>query len=132
MPQASFDDLLRLDLSSESEDFAVDFRDTAVQWLNDIERDKQYAKWPASITELLRHTYPGMLRTVRKNMYYLVLYSMQFHQETTRKILSLTKADTHQLLKLHGYSGEYLIVMALAKAVVLNLNPPKTMEQILK
>ena len=43
-----------------------------MSWLNDIERDRQYAKWPASVTELLRHTYPGMLRTVRKNMYHLV------------------------------------------------------------
>ena len=72
VPQSAFDDLLRLDLTSGSEDFAVDFRDTAVNWLNDIERDGQYAKWPSSVTDLLRPTYPGMLRTVRKNMYHLV------------------------------------------------------------
>ncbi|XP_043227369.1 UDP-glucose:glycoprotein glucosyltransferase 1-like isoform X2 [Amphibalanus amphitrite] len=73
VPRAAFDEMLRLELSSSSEDFAVDFRDTAVNWLNDIERDRQYSKWPSSVTELLRHTYPGMLRTVRKNMYHLVL-----------------------------------------------------------
>ena len=72
VPQSAFNDLLRLDFTSDSEDFAVDFRDTAVNWLNDIERDRQYANWPSSVTDLLRHTYPGMLRTVRKNMYHLV------------------------------------------------------------
>ena len=91
-----------------------EFIDKIIEALLDGNKNYVYSQFPAT------------------NMYYLVLYSMQFHQETTLKILSLTKADTHQLLKLHGYSGEYLIVMALAKAVVLNLNPPKTMEQILK
>ncbi|XP_037075354.1 LOW QUALITY PROTEIN: UDP-glucose:glycoprotein glucosyltransferase 1-like [Pollicipes pollicipes] len=73
IPKSAFDDLLRLDLTAASEGFAVDFRDTAVNWINDIERDRQYAKWPSHVTELLRPTYPGMLRTVRKNMYHLVL-----------------------------------------------------------
>lgn len=65
--------LLGLDLSGASgRDYAIDVRDSAVQWVNDIETDKQYRRWSASLMDLLRPTFPGMLRSVRKNLYNLV------------------------------------------------------------
>lgn len=69
--------LLGLDLSnSAGRDYAIDIRDSAIQWVNDIETDKQYRRWSSSVMELLRPTFPGMLRSVRKNLYNLVRSSI--------------------------------------------------------
>ena len=67
--------LLALDLSGnvDSQDFAIDIRDSAIIWVNDIENDSRYSRWPPSLTELLRPTFPGMLRNVRRNLYNLVM-----------------------------------------------------------
>ena len=67
--------LLALDLSGndDSQDFAIDIRDSAIIWINDIENDSRYSRWPLSISELLRPTFPGMLRNLRRNLYNLVL-----------------------------------------------------------
>jgi UDP-glucose:glycoprotein glucosyltransferase len=68
--------LLALDFSgsgsSSSPEYAIDIRDSAVMWVNDIENDKQYRRWSDSLLELLRPTFPGMLRSVRRNLYNLV------------------------------------------------------------
>ena len=85
------DKLLRLEITgdkSSDQQLQVDIRDSAVIYVNDIENDKQYKSWPASIQDMLRPTYPGMLRNVRKNMYNLVL------------ILDPSKRETHDMLKL--------------------------------
>ncbi|CAH1398887.1 unnamed protein product [Nezara viridula] len=65
--------LLALDLNGGGVDFALDIRDSAVVWINDIELDKQYRRWSSSLLDLLRPTFPGMLRSVRKNLYNLVV-----------------------------------------------------------
>ncbi|XP_052863855.1 UDP-glucose:glycoprotein glucosyltransferase [Anopheles cruzii] len=65
--------LLGLDLSSSSKEFAIDLRDSAITWINDLENDGQYRRWPASLKDLLRPTFPGMLRNIRKNLFNLVL-----------------------------------------------------------
>ncbi|XP_073840354.1 UDP-glucose-glycoprotein glucosyltransferase [Musca autumnalis] len=66
--------LLALDFSgSGSKEFAIDIRDTAISWINDIEKDMQYRRWPSSVMDLLRPTFPGMLRNIRKNVFNLVL-----------------------------------------------------------
>lgn len=66
-------DLLALDLStSAAKDFAIDIRDSAVTWINDLENDAQYKRWPSSVMDLMRPTFPGMLRNVRKNLFNLV------------------------------------------------------------
>lgn len=65
--------LLALDLSASSaKEFAIDIRDSAITWINDIENDAQYKRWPSSVLDLLRPTFPGMMRNVRKNMLNLV------------------------------------------------------------
>lgn len=58
--------------ASSGIEYALDIRDSAVLWVNDIETDKQYRRWSESLMELLRPTFPGMLRSVRKNIYNLV------------------------------------------------------------
>lgn len=81
--------LLNLDISNEKPDqLAVDIRDSAIIYINDIENDNMYKSWPSSISDMLRPTYPGMLRNVRKNMYNLVL------------IIDPSKKETHELIKL--------------------------------
>lgn len=66
--------LLALDLSggTDNQNFAMDIRDSAINWINDIENDSRYNKWSPSLTELLRPTFPGMLRNIRRNLYNLV------------------------------------------------------------
>lgn len=66
--------LLALDLSTgaENQDFAMDIRDSAIIWLNDIESDSRYNRWSRSLNEMLRPTFPGMLRNIRRNLYNLV------------------------------------------------------------
>lgn len=54
-------------------EYALDIRDSAVRWINDIENDPQYRRWPSTLSELLRPTFPGMLRSIRRNLYHLVL-----------------------------------------------------------
>ena len=80
--------LLKLDINAEKQDFQIDIRDGAVLYINDIENDKMYRNWPSSLTDMLRPTYPGMLRNVRRNMYHLVL------------VLDPSKRQAHDLLKL--------------------------------
>lgn len=66
--------LMALELSgSEAREFALDVRDTAVVWVNDLETDAEYKRWPSSVMDLLRPTFPGMLRNVRRNLFNLVL-----------------------------------------------------------
>ena len=87
--QDKLNKLTRLDISSsKSEQITIDFRDSAVVFINDIESDKQYRSWPSSINDLLRPTYPGMLRNVRKNMYNLVM------------IVDASKKESYDLIKL--------------------------------
>ncbi|KAJ8685923.1 hypothetical protein QAD02_021716, partial [Eretmocerus hayati] len=62
---------LHITRGSESQDYAIDIRDSAITWINDIESDSQYKHWSPSLTELLRPTFPGMIRNVRRNLYNL-------------------------------------------------------------
>ncbi|XP_076324138.1 UDP-glucose-glycoprotein glucosyltransferase isoform X3 [Tachypleus tridentatus] len=73
IPEVAVSKLLKLDMTEDKVDYAVDIRDSAVMYVNDIESDKQYRNWPSSIHDLLRPSYPGMLRNVRKNIYHLVI-----------------------------------------------------------
>lgn len=84
--------LLSLDLSnSANKDYAIDIRDSAVQWINDIENDKEYRRWSSSLLDLLRPTFPGMLRSVRRNLYNLVImlfwYIVKWMNNKSKKIL---------------------------------------------
>lgn len=67
--------LLLLDFSESSagsQEFAMDIRDSAINWINDIEHDPKYSRWSSNILELLKPTFPGMLRQVRRNLFNLV------------------------------------------------------------
>lgn len=46
-----------------------------LQWLNDIENDPAYRSWPSGVQELLRATFPGVIRQIRRNFFNLVSLS---------------------------------------------------------
>ncbi|XP_072935877.1 UDP-glucose:glycoprotein glucosyltransferase [Epargyreus clarus] len=64
---------LELGESYTWEEYGLDIRDTAITWLNDLEADERYRRWPSSYMELLRPTYPGMLRNMKRNIYNYVI-----------------------------------------------------------
>lgn len=65
-------ELVHLDMTSKSSSYGVDIRDTCVQWLNDLEKDKKYNHWAKGMQDILRPTYPGMQRSIARNFFNLV------------------------------------------------------------
>ncbi|KAK2904985.1 hypothetical protein Q8A67_006784 [Cirrhinus molitorella] len=66
---------LHLPSSTTVEDsYALDIRHSSIMWVNDIEKDSMYRHWPSSLQELLRATFPGVIRQIRRNFYNLVLF----------------------------------------------------------
>lgn len=66
--------ILSLDFTqSGGDNYAIDIRDSAVQWINDIENDSRYKRWSSHLMDLLKPTFPGMLRSVKRNLYNLVI-----------------------------------------------------------
>ena len=65
--------LLTHELNIQQINYVLDFRHSSIFWLNDLESDSQYAKWPSSYYDLLRNNFFGGLRTIRKNLYNLVV-----------------------------------------------------------
>ncbi|XP_077988302.1 UDP-glucose:glycoprotein glucosyltransferase 1-like isoform X2 [Glandiceps talaboti] len=63
-----------MQISPESNEasYAIDIRDHAVEFINDLETDKKYKHWYGTVQDILRPTFPGMLRQVRKNFFHLV------------------------------------------------------------
>lgn len=62
----------------EQEPQRYDWRDeheggNVIMWLNDIEKDKRYADWPAHTSAYLQRTYPGQLPNVRRDLHNLVI-----------------------------------------------------------
>uniref|UniRef100_H2ZD89 Uncharacterized protein n=1 Tax=Ciona savignyi TaxID=51511 RepID=H2ZD89_CIOSA len=64
---------MKLNVNPELSDKQIlDIRDPSIIWVNDIESDEKYRRWPGNLHELLRPAFPGTLRRVRKNMFHLV------------------------------------------------------------
>jgi len=59
--------VIALDFSGNKQTYGIDIRDSAINWINDIEKGSNYKNWPSSVSELLRPTFPGMLRSIRYN-----------------------------------------------------------------
>lgn len=83
--------LVYLDMGSKTLDYGVDIRDSSIQWMNDLESDKKYAYWGKSLTDLLRPTYPGMLRSIARNFYNLV-FVVDPAREDTRALLKTAES----------------------------------------
>ncbi|XP_077946522.1 UDP-glucose:glycoprotein glucosyltransferase 2 isoform X3 [Gasterosteus aculeatus] len=66
--------LLRLPVNAVDDRYALDIRHPAIMWMNDIENDPVYGSWPMGVQELLRATFPGVIRQIRRNLFNLVLF----------------------------------------------------------
>ncbi|XP_068184854.1 UDP-glucose:glycoprotein glucosyltransferase 2 [Antennarius striatus] len=66
--------LLRLPVNTVDDSYALDIRHPAIMWMNDIENDPVYRSWPSGVQELLRATFPGVIRQIRRNFFNLVLF----------------------------------------------------------
>ncbi|PAA64148.1 hypothetical protein BOX15_Mlig003410g2, partial [Macrostomum lignano] len=60
--------------SASDEKFALDFRDPAVVYLNDLEQSQVYAQWPRSVHDLLKPAFPGTMRRIARNLFNLVVF----------------------------------------------------------
>ncbi|KAK6962086.1 UDP-glucose:glycoprotein glucosyltransferase 1 [Biomphalaria glabrata] len=84
--------LLQLDLSNgDDEKYAIDIRHSAVQYINDLLTEKKYRGWPSSVQDLLRPTFPGMLRHIAKNMFHLV-FIVNPADSKSRNLLKMAEA----------------------------------------
>ncbi|KAM6934699.1 UDP-glucose:glycoprotein glucosyltransferase 2 isoform 2-T2 [Xenentodon cancila] len=74
--------LLRLPVNSLDDSYVLDIRHPAITWMNDIENDHMYQSWPSSVQELLRATFPGVIRQIRRNFFNLVLFLDPLQEES--------------------------------------------------
>jgi UDP-glucose:glycoprotein glucosyltransferase len=75
LQMSQINDLVYLDTSVSNDDnYGVDIRDTSIQWLNDLESrsDNKYAYWARNVEDILRPTYPGMMRSIAKNFFNMI------------------------------------------------------------
>ncbi|XP_062849869.1 UDP-glucose:glycoprotein glucosyltransferase 1 [Trichomycterus rosablanca] len=83
-------DILKLNVQPSDSDYAVDIRSPAVYWINNLETDGRYASWPSNVQELLRPTFPGVIRQLRKNFHNLVIILDPTH-ESAAELLSVAE-----------------------------------------
>ncbi|XP_061579421.1 UDP-glucose:glycoprotein glucosyltransferase 2 isoform X2 [Cololabis saira] len=74
--------LLRLPVNTLDDSYVLDIRHPAIMWMNDIENDHMYQSWPSSVQELLRATFPGVIRQIRRNFFNLVLFLDPLQEES--------------------------------------------------
>uniref|UniRef100_A0A8C3BCE6 UDP-glucose ceramide glucosyltransferase-like 1 n=1 Tax=Cairina moschata TaxID=8855 RepID=A0A8C3BCE6_CAIMO len=88
----SLHNVLKLNIQPSDSDYAVDIRSPAisVRWINNLEVDSRYNSWPYSVQELLRPTFPGVIRQIRKNFHNFVLIVDPTH-ETTAELLNVAE-----------------------------------------
>ncbi|XP_078133115.1 UDP-glucose:glycoprotein glucosyltransferase 1 isoform X1 [Sander vitreus] len=83
-------DILKLNVQPSESDYAVDIRNSAISWINNLETDHRYSSWPYNVQELLRPTFPGVIRQIRKNFHNLVII-LEPTQENAAELLSVAE-----------------------------------------
>uniref|UniRef100_A0A670ICN1 UDP-glucose ceramide glucosyltransferase-like 1 n=1 Tax=Podarcis muralis TaxID=64176 RepID=A0A670ICN1_PODMU len=73
--------IMRLDAHSDDDAYALDIRHSSIVWINDLETDHIYDKWPTSFQELLKPAYAGMMRQIRRNLYNMVIFIDPMQEE---------------------------------------------------
>ncbi|KAI5628521.1 UDP-glucose:glycoprotein glucosyltransferase 2 isoform X3 [Silurus asotus] len=99
---------LRLPVTTVEDSYALDIRHPAIMWVNDIETDSTYRNWPSSIQELLRASFPGVIRQVRRNLFSLVLF------------LDPVQEDTIELVKMAELFYKHKIPLRIGFVFVVN------------
>uniref|UniRef100_A0A9J7ZFY9 UDP-glucose ceramide glucosyltransferase-like 1 n=1 Tax=Cyprinus carpio carpio TaxID=630221 RepID=A0A9J7ZFY9_CYPCA len=109
---SSISKFLHLPSSTTLEDgYALDIRHTSIMWVNDIEKDSMYRHWPSSLQELLRATFPGVIRQIRRNFYNLVLF-LDPVQEESIELVKLAELFYKHNIPLRYVIGFVLVVSA--------------------
>ncbi|XP_066542592.1 UDP-glucose:glycoprotein glucosyltransferase 2-like [Hoplias malabaricus] len=106
----SMSKFLRLPLTAVEDSYALDIRHSAIMWINDIERDSTYRTWPSSLQELLRATFPGVIRQIRRNFFNLVLF------------LDPAQEDSIELVKLAELFYKHKIPLRIGFVFVVNVD----------
>lgn len=83
-------DILKLNVQPSESDYAVDIRHAAISWINNLETDHRYSTWPYNVQELLRPTFPGVIRQIRKNFHNLVII-LDPTQENSADLLNVAE-----------------------------------------
>uniref|UniRef100_A0A8D3E7J9 UDP-glucose ceramide glucosyltransferase-like 1 n=1 Tax=Scophthalmus maximus TaxID=52904 RepID=A0A8D3E7J9_SCOMX len=83
-------DILKLNVQPSDSDYAVDIRNPAISWINNLETDHRYSSWPYNVQELLRPTFPGVIRQIRKNFHNLVMI-LEPTQESAAELLGVAE-----------------------------------------
>ncbi|XP_056244973.1 UDP-glucose:glycoprotein glucosyltransferase 2 isoform X1 [Seriola aureovittata] len=78
--------LMRLPVNAVDDSYALDIRHPAIMWINDIENDPMYRSWPTGVQELLRATFPGVIRQIRRNFFNLVLFLDPVQEESVELV----------------------------------------------
>ncbi|XP_061697975.1 UDP-glucose:glycoprotein glucosyltransferase 2 isoform X2 [Syngnathoides biaculeatus] len=100
--------LLKLPANHVTDKYALDIRHPAIMWLNDIEKDPMYSSWPGGVQELLRTTFPGVIRQIRRNFFNLVLF------------LNPEEEKSVELVKLSGLFYKHKIPLRIGYVFVVN------------
>ncbi|XP_077436156.1 UDP-glucose:glycoprotein glucosyltransferase 2 isoform X1 [Vanacampus margaritifer] len=100
--------LLRLPVNRVADSYALNIRHAAIMWMNDIENDPMYSSWPARVQELLRTTFPGVIRQIRRNFFNLVLF------------LDPEEEKSVELVKLAGLFYKHKIPLRIGYVFVVN------------
>ncbi|XP_044147949.1 LOW QUALITY PROTEIN: UDP-glucose:glycoprotein glucosyltransferase 1-like [Bufo gargarizans] len=82
--------VLKLNIQPSTSDYAVDIRSPAISWVNNLELDGRYNSWPYNVQELLRPTFPGVIRQIRKNFHNFVLF-IDPEQESTSELINVAE-----------------------------------------
>ncbi|KAF6038703.1 UGGT2 [Bugula neritina] len=73
LDNADVGSLLRQLSNNKDQQYALDIRDSAITFINNLERDEIYSSWPSSLHALLQPTFPGMMRYLSRNLFNLVV-----------------------------------------------------------
>ncbi|EHB15938.1 UDP-glucose:glycoprotein glucosyltransferase 1 [Heterocephalus glaber] len=82
----SLHNILKLNIQPSEAEYAIDIRSPAISWVNNLEVDSRYNSWPSSLQELLRPTFPGVIRQIRKNLHNMVFIVDPAHENTAELI----------------------------------------------
>uniref|UniRef100_A0A8C7Y6S8 UDP-glucose ceramide glucosyltransferase-like 1 n=1 Tax=Oryzias sinensis TaxID=183150 RepID=A0A8C7Y6S8_9TELE len=99
---------LSLPVNTVDDSYTLDIRHPAIMWMNDIENDHIYQNWPSSLQELLRATFPGVIRQIRRNFFNLVLFLDPLQEESV------------ELLKLAELFYKHKIPLRIGLVFVVN------------
>ncbi|KAL7990729.1 hypothetical protein Chor_014159 [Crotalus horridus] len=94
----SMHNVLKLNIQPSDSDYA---------WINNLEVDSRYNSWPSSVQELLRPTFPGVIRQIRKNFhnFHMIWIGLVFVVDNSEDVDGLQDAGV-ALLRAYNYMAE--------------------------